>query len=199
MTRKSILFSGLIVAATTFALVGCNKTPPAAGTATVPHKDDGHKDIKGDDHKDAKGGEHKDHKEGDHKEGAGHEHKPGAHGGIIVSLGKDSYHAEAVFEKDGTVRLYLLGKDEVKPQETEIQELAAYVTPVGSTDATEVKFAADRQATDPAGKTSQFVAKLPTGLQGKKVKVTVNNIQVGSDRFRIEFSNEKSEKGGHGH
>ena len=26
-----------------------------------------------------------------------------------------------------------------------------------------------------------------------------NNIQIGSERFRIEFSNEKNEKGGHGH
>lgn len=67
------------------------------------------------------------------------------------------------------------------------------MTPSGSTDATQVKFAAERQKTDSAGKTSLFVVKLPSELQGKKVKVTVNNIQVGSERFRIEFSNENSQ------
>ncbi len=200
MIHKAILFSGTIIAVTTFALVGCSssssKTPPAATPDAVPHKDGDHKDAKGGDHKDAKGGDHKD---GDHKEGAGHEHKPGAHGGVIVSLGKDSYHAEAVFEKDGAVRLYMLGKDEIKPQEIDVQDLVAYVTPSGSTDAMQVKLTADRQKTDSAGKTSLFVAQLPTELHGKKVKVTVNNIQIGSERFRIEFSNEKNEKGGHGH
>ena len=204
MIRKIMLLSGTMVAVTTFALVGCNKTPPAAGTGTVPHKDNDHKDIKGGEHKDDTSGDHKDgdHKNakgGDHKEGAGHEHKPGAHGGTIVSLGKDSYHVEAVFEKDGSIRLYLLGKDEIMPQEIDVQDLVAYVTPSGSTEAVQVKFAAERQKTDSAGKTSLFVVKLPSELQGKKVKVTVNNIQVGSERFRIEFSNEKIEKDGHGH
>ena len=181
------MLSGMIVAVSVAFATGCGSEKPAA----VPHKDGGHKDA--DAHKD---GGHKDadaHKDGDHG------HKPGAHGGIIVSLGKDSYHAEAVFEKDGAVRLYILGKDEIKPQEVDVQELVAYVTPSGSTDAAQVKFAAERQKADPAGKTSGFVAKLPPELQGKKVKVTVNNIQVGSERFRIEFSNEKDEKGGHGH
>ena len=41
-----------------------------------------------------------------------HGHKAGVHGGIMVSLGRDSYHAEAVFEKGGLLRLYTLGKDE---------------------------------------------------------------------------------------
>lgn len=189
MIRSASLLSGAIVAATTFALVGCgsNTQPTPAG---VTHKDE---------HKETKGGEHKDAKGDDHKEGAGHEHKPGAHGGVIVSLGKDSYHVEAVFEKDGAIRLYLLGKDEAKPQEIDVQEFVAYVTPAGATDAVQVKMAVERQKTDSVGKASLFVAKLPPELQGKSVKVTVNNIQVGSERFRIEFSNEKNEKGGHGH
>ena len=41
-----------------------------------------------------------------------HAHVPGAHGGIIVSLGRDSYHVEAVFEKGGLLHLYMLGSDE---------------------------------------------------------------------------------------
>ena len=46
-------------------------------------------------------------KASDKKEGEGaHAHKPGGHGGSIVEIGRDNYHAEAVFEKNGAVRLY---------------------------------------------------------------------------------------------
>ena len=76
---------------------------------------------------------------GDPKPGGGnkeedHGHKPGAHGGIIVSLGKDSYHAEAVFEKGRKVRLYMLGKEETRVQEVDVQDLTAFVTAEGSTE-----------------------------------------------------------------
>ncbi len=118
-----------------------------------------------------------------------HGHKPGAHGGTLISLGRDSYHAEAVFEKGGVVRLYVLGKDEARIQEAEAQELAAYVTPEGSTEAEKVPFRPEPQAGDAKGKTSQFVATLPKGLAGRKVQVTINNISVGGERFRIGFSN----------
>lgn len=185
MFRKWILFGGLLTAAM-FAVVGCGKTQPTSEPAAGP-KD------KGGDHKD-----HKDHKDGDHKDGD-HAHKPGAHGGTIVSLGKDNYHAEVVFEKDQLIRLYMLGKDESKTQEVEVQELVGFVTPAGAMDAVQVKFTADRQKTDAAGKTTQFVGKLPHELHGKKFKVVINNIQVGTERFRIEFSNEKTEKGDHKH
>src|SRR5262245_6972704 len=57
------------------------------------------------------------------KTGEEHAHKPSAHGGIVVSIGRDSYHAEAVFEKGGTLRLYMLGQDETKVLEVESQTL----------------------------------------------------------------------------
>ena len=204
MVRTLIVLAGLGAAAT---LVGCNKPQPTPENA-APHKDgdlkgDGHKGDghKGDGHK---GDGHKGdgHKGDGHKgdgHGDGHAHKPGAHGGTIVSLGKDSYHAEVVFEKDGGVRLYMLGKDESTPQEVQVQDLVGYVTPAGAMDAVQVKFAADPRKEDAAGKTTQFAAKLPPDLHGKTVKVTINNVQVGAERFRIEFSNEKDGKAGHGH
>src|SRR5207244_10197716 len=37
-----------------------------------------------------------------------HAHKAGAHSGIIVAIGRDNYHAEAVFERGGRLRLYTL-------------------------------------------------------------------------------------------
>jgi YHS domain-containing protein len=118
-----------------------------------------------------------------------HGHKPGAHGGILVSLGRDSYHAEAVFEKGGGVRLYMLGQDEARIQEVEVQELTAYVTPDGSTEAEKLPFRAEPQQGDTKGKTSLFVGTLPKELVGKRVQVTINNIHVNGQRFRIAFSN----------
>ena len=173
--RTWAVFGGLVAGVAAVAVVGCGKTQPPSEKAAEPHKDGDHK-----------GGGTKD---------ESHEHKPGPHGGTIVSLGKDSYHAEAVFEKDGAIRLYTLGKDETTAQAVEVQELVGHVTAAGATDPVQVKFAAQPQQGDAAGKTTLFVAKLPHELQGKKIKITVNNIQVGAERFRIEFANEKGEKG----
>ena len=166
MLHKWVLFGGLF--ATTAVLVGCNNSPPPtekpAETKAAPTKPD-----------------------------EAHGHKPGAHGGTLISLGADSYHAEAVFAKNGAVRLYTLGKDEARIQEIEVQELVGYVTVAGSTEgAVEMKFAAEPQKGDSAGKTSLFVGQLPEAIVGKTVRVTINNIRIGSERFRIAFSNENA-------
>src|SRR5687767_6979783 len=153
MFRKAIFLAGLggaVLAMT--ALVGCDQSASPPDQAT------------------------KQQQTGDPKPGAGkgdeeHGHKPGAHGGIIVPLGRDSYHAEAVFEKGGTVRLYMLGQDEARIQEVDVQELVAFVTPAGSAEAEQVKFAPKPQPGDGPGKTSLFVAELPPGLRGKVVQV----------------------------
>ncbi len=171
MVRRLILGAGVgLVAASGLLSLGCgSSSPPTAPAATAP----------------VTGGA-----------GAGdeaHGHKPGAHGGTLVSLGRDSYHAEAVFEKGGTVRLYLLGKDEARIQEVESQELTAYLTPDGSTEADKMTFRSEPQPGDAKGKTSQFVATLPKDLVGKRVQVTVNNINLNGERFRIAFSNERKD------
>ncbi len=165
MLREWVLFGGLFTAATVI-IVGCNNNQVPVETATEPKAPDRPED---------------------------HGHEPGAHGGILISLGKDSYHAEAVFARNGVVRLYTLGKDEARIQEVEIQELVGHVTVAGSTEgATEVKFVAEPQKGDSAGKTSLFVGKLPADLVRKTIKITINNIQIGTERFRIAFSNEKA-------
>jgi hypothetical protein len=98
-----------------------------------------------------------------------------------------------VFAKDGKIRLYILGKDEARVQEVEVQELVGFVTVVGSMDAAvEVKFGAEPQKGDAAGKTSLFVGQLPPDLVGKTVQVTINNFQIGTERFRIPFSNKSA-------
>jgi hypothetical protein len=65
-----------------------------------------------------------------------HPHIAGAHGGIVIPIGSDSYHAEAVIEKDGQFRLLMLGADETRIQEVDLQAVKAYIKTAGETDAT---------------------------------------------------------------
>lgn len=116
-----------------------------------------------------------------------HPHKPGAHSGIIVEIGRDNYHAEAVFEKGGIVRLYTLGKDEAKVIEVEAQTLTAYVRPEGDTEATSFLLSPEPQPGDGDKQTSQFVGKLPKELWGKNLEVTIPSIKIAGERFRLGF------------
>ncbi len=142
--------------------VGCNNTPPAAPPA--PHAE-------------AK----------DTSSAAEHEHKPGGHGGLVVEIGRDNYHAEAVFEKGGGVRLYLLGQDEAKVQEVEAQNLTACVKAEGDMESTAVEFEPTPQPGDAEGRTSLFVGQLPRELWGRNLEVTVPSIRIAGERFRFAF------------
>ena len=124
----------------------------------------------------------------DAKKDGEHGHKSGTHGGIIVEIGRDNYHAEAVFEKGGTLRLYTLGKDEAKVQEVESQILTAYVKPEGATESAPFTLKPVPQPGDAAGQTSQFVGALPKELAGQRVEVTIPSIRIGGDRFRLGFA-----------
>jgi hypothetical protein len=116
-----------------------------------------------------------------------HAHKPGAHGGIIVEVGRDNYHAEAVFEQGGVVRLFTLGKDEAKVQEVESQTLTAYAKPEGGAESASFLLKPEPQEGDAAGKTSQFVGKLPRDLWGQNLEVTIPSIRIAGDRYRLGF------------
>jgi hypothetical protein len=175
MVRKLFMLGGVGLAFATFAIVGCNNkvsSEQSPGALAIPQP-----------------GEHKSNPA---NTDADHAHKPGSHGGIIVPLGRDSYHVEAVFAKDGVIRLYTLGKDEGRVQEIEGQQLLGYVTASGSADATQVVFTPAPQKGDTQGKTSLFVGTIPAELRGKLIEVTINNIQIGGERFRVGFSNEKA-------
>lgn len=117
-----------------------------------------------------------------------HPHKPGSHGGVIVPIGSDSYHAEAVTEKGGDFRLLILGKDESRVQEVDLQTIKAYVKVVGQSDASPIELTASPQDGDGEGKTSQFSGKLPEQAIGKPLEVTIPNLRINGERFRIGFS-----------
>jgi YHS domain-containing protein len=116
-----------------------------------------------------------------------HVHKPSAHGGIIVSIGSDSYHAEAVFEKGGILRLYTLGQNEAVVLEVEAQPLTGYARLEGGTESESFVLTPLPQPADKPGMTSLFVGHLPRDMAGKKIEVTIPSIRIGSERFRIAF------------
>jgi hypothetical protein len=179
MVRKLSILSALGVAVVSVAVyVGCNNSAielATGGGTSEPQETTGPNDKKGEEHV----------------------HKPGGHGGNIVAIGRDNYHAEAVFEKGGALKLYLLGQDEAKVQEVESQVLTAYAKGEGDMEATPFTIRPAPQAGDTEGKTSQFVGKLPKDLWGKKVEVTVPSITIAGERFRFGFQsvNEAHDEG----
>lgn len=105
----------------------------------------------------------------------------------MVSLGRDSYHAEAVFEKGGVLRLYTLGKEESRVIDVEKQTLKAFVKAEGDAEAQQFALESEPQDGDAEGRTSQFVGTLPKGLWGLNLEVTVPNIVLSGERFRLGF------------
>ncbi len=122
-----------------------------------------------------------------------HGHKAGAHGGVLISLGRDSYHAEAVFEKGGVLRLYTLGKDESRVVDVEKQTLKGFVKSEGDAEAQQFTLTAEPQDGDTEGRTSQFVGELPKGLWGQNLEVTIPNIVISGERFRLGFKSTPQE------
>ena len=155
----SIGFATVVLTAAAVLLVGCapDPAPPAAAVRNAAKP------------------------EGEHG------HADGAHGGIIVSIGRDAYHAEAVFDRDGSLALFMLGSDETEVREIELQTLTAFAKADGDTSAVKFSLEPAPQTGDAPGATSQFVGKLPAELVGKNVQVTIPVIRIGGERYRIGF------------
>ncbi len=109
----------------------------------------------------------------------------------MVSLGRDSYHVEAVIDNEGTVRLYTLGKDESRVIDIESQSLNGFVKAEGDADSVTIAFEPSPQEGDSPGKTSLFVGRLPQQLVGRKIDVTIPNIRIDGERFRLGFTSGK--------
>jgi hypothetical protein len=127
---------------------------------------------------------------------AEHGHVPGAHGGIIVSLGRDSYHVEAIVTSTGELQLYTLGNDETRVMDIAAQPLVAYGKPTGGTDSVTIDIAPSPQPGDADGHASMFVAKLPNSLVGRSIDVTVPNMTIKGERFRLGFTTRTEDHGG---
>ncbi len=102
-------------------------------------------------------------------------------------MGRDSYHIEAVVADDGQIRLFTLGKDETRVIDVESQTLKGFVKGEGDAEAQELIFEPAPQDGDAANRTSVFIAKLPDGLVGKSIDVTIPNLRIDGERFRLGF------------
>lgn len=191
MSRKRLL-GVLLVSATSFSFlggVGCSPSQPEKASQNNPAADVAKTDGAGPSENGARDNEALA-SDGESE----HSHAPGAHGGIMVSLGRDSYHVEAVVENGGAIRLYTLGKDESRVIDVEIQTLKGFVKADGDSESKAISFEPTPQEGDSAGKTSLFVGQLPEELVGRKIDVTIPNIRIAGERFRLGFM---SGQGGH--
>lgn len=95
------------------------------------------------------------------KTGDAHEHAHpahGPHGGDLVELGNEEYHAEVVHsEKDAELVVYLLDSHAKKAVAVDAKELVVNVTHDGKPE--QFALAAAPQSDDPAGKSSKFSSK----------------------------------------
>lgn len=104
-----------------------------------------------------------------------------------MPVGVDHYHVEAVFEKDGTIRLFTLGQDQTCVMPVPTQRLVAYAKLGHSVESTRLDLEAQSQESDPPGETSQFVGRLPLEMVGRQLVVVVPNITMGKGRYRFSF------------
>ena len=114
-----------------------------------------------------------------------HQLVEGQHGGTIVSIGADSYHAEAILETNGTLRLFMLGRDETRVQEVDLQTIKAYAKQAEDLDVKNLELMPEPQPGDSAGKTSQFVTSIPAELLGRSIRITIPNLVISGERFRV--------------
>lgn len=113
----------------------------------------------------------------------------------MVSLGRDSYHVEAVVDSVGSIRLYTLGKDETRVIDVESQTLKGFIKADGDPDSQSISFEPTPQDGDAENKTSLFVGKLPSALVGRKLDVTIPNIRIAGERFRLGFQSGQESHG----
>lgn len=117
-----------------------------------------------------------------------HGHQAGDHGGIIVPVGRDHFHAEALFTPEGELKLYVLGNDEAQVVDVESQTLEAYLRQPGDANSKSMKLEPTPQPGDAEGRTSVFTGTLPDDLAPETVLVVVPNISINEQRYRFSFT-----------
>ncbi len=180
---------GLIGVLFFVAMTACSKSPTANTAASTSQGDN--KVAANNQQPSTKSGGLQNEK-GDDEE---HGHVPGSHGGIIVSLGRDSYHVEAIVTSAGELQLYTLGSDETRVIDIDAQEMTAYVKSPTGTDSTSITVKPQPQPGDGSGKASLFTGKMPEAFKGQAVNVTIPNITIAGERFRLGFTTESAEHG----
>jgi hypothetical protein len=70
----------------------------------------------------------------------------------------------------------------------DVQPVKAYVKAIGDPNATPIELAAVPQDGDAPDKTSQFVGQLPENFGAKQLDVTIPNLRIAGERFRVGFT-----------
>jgi hypothetical protein len=84
-----------------------------------------------------------------------HEHEHGPHGGHLVELGEEEYHAEVVFDpKSSKITLYVLDSSAKKSAPIDAKEIKLELTIGGQPKSFAAKPVADKD--DPPNKSSRF-------------------------------------------
>jgi len=84
-----------------------------------------------------------------------HEHEQGPHGGHLVELGEEEYHAEVVFDsKSSEITLYVLDSSAKKAAPIDAKEIKLELTIGGQPKSFTAKAVADKG--DPPDKSSRF-------------------------------------------
>ncbi len=188
LNRSQVLF-GLAGVLLLVTLTACSKSPTANNAANTSRSD---AEIVGNVHqRSGRTGTGQHEMDEDEKHG----HVPGAHGGIIVSLGRDSYHVEAIVTSAGELQLYTLGNDETRVIDIEAQDLTAYVKSPTGTESTSITVKPQPQPGDGTGKASLFTGQVPEAFKGQAVNVTIPNMTIAGERFRLGFTTESAEHG----
>ena len=117
-----------------------------------------------------------------------HGHPPGQHGGIIIAVGQDHYHIEALFTEDGKLKLFMLGNDESQVIDVEQQDLQVYLRQANDASSKALVLKSDPQPGDAAGRTSVFSGDLPDNLAPEVIIVVVPMIRINNARYRFSFA-----------
>ena len=133
-------------------------------------------------------------RQGHHGEGE-HEHLVAPHGGTLASLGVNDPHdhAEAVLGPGGSLTVNTLRHDARAPRAIDRQTLTAWVQAAGNDKSAKVLLVPMPQPDDPPGMTSRFKGRLAESLWGRDLlSVTVPQLAIADDRYRVEFGEVKS-------
>ncbi len=117
-----------------------------------------------------------------------HGHPPGPHGGSVVAIDRDNrFHAEAVFEPGGRVRLYTFGQELTEVRPVDARTVCAAVRGHDRQDEFAVMLRPDPQPGDPAGTASRFAGRLPPALWRGHLRLVVWSLPVNGARFLFEI------------
>jgi hypothetical protein len=115
-------------------------------------------------------------------------HSLSAHGGAIASLAGDRFHVEAVIDRGGVLRIFVLGRDASQVLDVERQSLTAYVQTAGQIESHAVSLQPEPQPGDPVGRTSQFTGQLSPELVGQPCAITIPALRIAGGRYQARFA-----------